>query len=73
MPVGSLQSPREYDDRLPPDVGLSLNLVIPRFEEPPKKIGSRVKINYMEEYRNRVIKLHAIYSMTISKFTSKTN
>ena len=24
----------------------------------------------MEEYRNRVIKLHAIYSMTISKFTS---
>jgi len=26
----------------------------------------------MEEYRNRVIKLHAIYSMTISKFTSKT-
>ena len=40
---------------------------------PPKKIGSRVKINYMEEYRNRVIKLHAIYSMTISKFTSKTN
>ena len=50
-----------------------LDLVIPRFEEPPKKIGSRVKINYMEEYRNRVIKLHAIYSMTISKFTSKTN
>ena len=33
MPVGSLQSPREYDGRLPLDVDLSLNLVIPRFEE----------------------------------------
>ena len=73
MRVGSLHKPREYDGRLPPDAGYYLNLVIPRFEEPPKKIGSRVKINYMEEYRNRAIKLHAIYSMTISKFTSKTN
>ncbi len=29
MRVGSLQSPREYDDRLPLDVDLSLDLVIP--------------------------------------------
>ena len=42
MRVGSLRSPREYDDRLPPDVDSSLNLVIPRFEEPPKKTGGRV-------------------------------
>ncbi len=32
-----LQSPREYDGRLPLDVGYYLNLVIPRFEESQKK------------------------------------
>ncbi len=73
MRVGSLHNPREYDGRLPPDVDYYLDLVIPRFEEPQKKICSRVKINYMEEHRNRVIKLHANQSQTISKFTSKTN
>ena len=44
MRVGSLQSPREYDDRLPPDVGYYLNLVLPRKEEPGKKIGSQVRL-----------------------------
>ncbi len=43
MRVGSLQSPREYDGRLPPDAGCYLNLVIPRFEEPPKKNTSHTK------------------------------
>ena len=28
-------------------------LAIPRFEEPPKKVGSRVKINCMEEYEKQ--------------------
>ncbi len=37
MPVGSLQSPREHDGRLPPDVGYYLNLVIPREDESRKK------------------------------------
>ena len=44
MRVGSLRSPREYDDRLPLDVGYYLDLVIPRFEEPRKKIGSLVRL-----------------------------
>ncbi len=44
MGVGSLHHPREYDGRLPPDVGYYLNLVILRNEEPPKKIGSRVRL-----------------------------
>ncbi len=44
MGVGSLRSPREYDGRLPPDAGYYLNLVLPRFEEPRKKIGSQGKI-----------------------------
>ena len=44
MGVGSLHSPREYDGRLPPDVGYYLNLVIPRKEEPRKKIGSQVRL-----------------------------
>ena len=44
MPVGSLHITREYDGRLPPDAGYYLNLVIPRFEEPPKKIGSHVRL-----------------------------
>ncbi len=35
--VGSLHDPRGYDGRLPPDAGYYLDLVIPRFEEPPKK------------------------------------
>ncbi len=36
--VGSLRTPRECDGRLPPDAGYYLDLVIPRFGEPPKKI-----------------------------------
>ena len=44
MRVGSLQSPREYDGRLPLDVDSYLNLVIPRKEESPKKIGSQVRL-----------------------------
>ena len=35
--VGSLHKPREYDDRLPPDAGYYLDLVIPRKEESRKK------------------------------------
>ena len=69
MGVGSLRSPREYDGRLPPDVGYYLDLVIPRKEESRKKTRACLN-NNMEEYRNTVIKLHAIYSMIISKFTS---
>ena len=37
MRVGSLHNPREYDGRLPLDVGYYLDLVIPRFEESPEK------------------------------------
>ena len=44
MRVGSLHTPREYDGRLPLDAGYYLDLVIPRFEEPRKKIGSRVRL-----------------------------
>ena len=44
MRVGSLQTPREYDGRLPLDVDYYLDLVIPRKEEPRKKIGSRVRL-----------------------------
>ena len=43
MGVGSLHNPREYDGRLPPDVGYYLDLVIPRKKEPRKKIGSQVR------------------------------
>ena len=35
-----------------------------------KKNHVHVRITPLEEYRNTVIKLHAIYSMIISKFTS---
>ena len=44
MRVGGLHDPWEYDGRLPPDAGYCLDLVIPRFDEPPKKIGSRVRL-----------------------------
>ncbi len=44
MGVGSLHKPREYDGRLPPDVGYYLDLVLPRKEEPRKKIGSQVRL-----------------------------
>ncbi len=44
MGVGSLHHPREYDGRLPPDVGYYLDLVLPRKEEPRKKIGSQVRL-----------------------------
>ena len=43
--LGGLPNPREYDGRLPPDVGYYLDLVIPRFEEPRKKIGTRVRLS----------------------------
>ena len=42
--VGGLHTPRECDDRLPPDAGYYLDLVIPRFEEPRKKIGTQVRL-----------------------------
>ena len=44
MRVGSLHSPRECDGRLPPDAGYYLDLVLPRKEEPGKKIGSQVRL-----------------------------
>ncbi len=44
MRVGGLQNPREYDGRLPPDAGYYLDLVLPRKEEPRKKIGGRVRL-----------------------------
>ncbi len=44
MGVGSLHNPREYNGRLPLDVDSYLDLVLPRFEEPRKKIGSRVRL-----------------------------
>ncbi len=69
MGVGSLRSPREYDGRLPPDAGYYLDLVIPRKEESRKKARACLN-NNMEEYRNTVIKLHAIQSQNIGKFTS---
>ena len=59
---GSLHSPWECDDRLPPDAGYYLDLVLPRKEEPGKKTGSRCKIIAWKNIRNRVIKSHAIYS-----------
>ena len=48
-----------------------LDLVIPRFEEPPKKIGSACKIITVEEYRNKVINLQAIDPRTSSNFPVK--
>ena len=42
--VGSLHDPRGYDGRLPLGAGYYLDLVLPRFEEPRKKIGSRVRL-----------------------------
>ncbi len=89
MGVGSLHNPREYDGRLPPDVDYYLDLVIPRFEEPRKKIGSRVRlstwknitnkvINYMQLYSRLSVNLPAIpeyqhITSKFSKFTSKTD
>ncbi len=55
MGVGSLRSPREYDGRLPPDAGYYLDLAIPRFEEPPKKIGGPCEIIAWKNITNRVI------------------
>ncbi len=72
MMVGSLHSPWEYDGRLPPDAGCYLDLVLPRKEEPRKKIGGRGKIIAWKNIENKVINLHAIYSMITSKFTCKT-
>ncbi len=72
MRVGSLHSPREYDGRPPPDVGYYLDLVIPRKEEPRKKISHHVRLLHGRISRNRVINLQSIYQ-NISKFTSKTN
>ena len=72
MGVGSLRTPREYDGRLPPDVGYYLDLVLPRKKE-SRKITRTGNNNHMEEYRNRVINLHAIQSQNISKFASNTS
>jgi len=44
MRVGSLHNPREYDGRLPPDADYYLDLVLPRKEEPGKKIGGRARL-----------------------------
>ncbi len=67
--VGSLHSPRGCDGRLPLDAGYYLDLVIPRKKESRKKTRASNN-NHMEEYRNRVIDLHAIQSQNISKSTS---
>ena len=61
-----------------------LDLVLPRFEEPGKKTGSRCEIIAWKNNRNGVIRLHAIQSQNVgestgnvsentSKFTSETN
>ncbi len=71
--MGSLRKPRECDGRLPPDLGYYLDLVIPRKEEPPKKIGSRGEIIAWKNITNKVINLHAIQSQNIGKFTSNTS
>ena len=71
MRVGSLHNPWEYDDRLPPDAGYYLDLVLPRKEEPRKKIGSRARLlhgrmlqiqwsNYMQLYSRLSANLLAI-------------
>ncbi len=57
MRVASLHNPREYDDRPPPDVGHCLDLVIPRNEEPRKKIGSQVRLSTWKNITNKVIHL----------------
>ncbi len=44
MGVGSPHNPREYDGRLPLDVGYYLDLVIPRKKEPRKKITVHVRL-----------------------------
>ena len=60
MRVGSLQTPREYDGRLPLDVDYYLDLVIPRKEEPPKKIGGHARLLHGRISRNKVIDLQSI-------------
>ena len=72
MGVGSLHDPRECDDRLPPDLDSYLDLVLPRSEEPRKKTHASYN-NTMEDYEYRVIKLHAIQSQAISKFTGNVS
>ena len=69
MRVGSLRSPREYDDRLPLDVGSYLNLVIPRFEEPRKKITVHVRLLH-GRIRKQSSQFLAIQSQNTGKFTS---
>ena len=61
MGVGSLRKPRECDGRLPPDAGYYLDLVLPRSEESPKKITSRVRL-----FHGRILQTE--WSIT-SKFT----
>ncbi len=68
MGVGSLHSPREYDGRLPPDVGYYLDLVLPRSEEPRKKTHASYN-NTMEDYEYKVSNYMQLYPMNISKFT----
>ena len=71
--MGSLRRPRGYDGRLPPDAGYCLDLVIPRKEEPRKKIGSQGEITAWKNITNKVINLHAIQSQNISKRTGNTS
>ena len=73
MGVGSLHTPREYDGRLPPDAGYYLDLVLPRKEEPPKKIGSQGEIVAWKNVTNTVINSHADLFQNIGKRASKTN
>ena len=72
MGVGSLHKPREYDGRPPPDAGYYLDLVIPRKEESRKKTRASNN-NHMEEYRNKIVNLHATLFQIISKCTSNTS
>ena len=82
MGVGSLHHPREYDGRLPPDVDYYLDLVIPRFEEPPKQIGSQVRLLHgrvLQIGRSTTSKSTSSigniskFTSNISKFTGKTS
>ncbi len=65
MGVGSLRNPREYDGRLPPAAGYYLNLVLPRFEEPRKKIGSQVRLLH-----GRILQIRRSIHMQSSPRTS---
>ena len=55
--LGGLPWRRESDGRPPPDVDLSLNLVIPRFEEYPQKKHMHVVTTSWKSIENEVINL----------------